>query len=272
MRLTKCNMRRWFFSLVFFAFFGLWSQYFVLFGAARLSLLFDSPIRTTLNMSDLPFMVRAMPWMQRITLILLSIFSAIVIRSEVDFISLRTNPDDALVFSPTGRPDPFAQFGLAVGIITVSTLLPLRITALIAPNAFVCTVFFEILWFGVLLFLWLATGIISLLAYSQVGVFCSLSIIDDAIGDVCLDVRLSGGLGMASFAVLLLYYIPLVSLSALATGRHTPVWWESASRTEFGYGVSTTSKRSRSQSTLDSPTEFKSVDVDFEVKGARVPV
>ncbi|KAI0761859.1 hypothetical protein BC629DRAFT_986596 [Irpex lacteus] len=152
-------------------------------------------------MSNLPILVRAMPWVQRISLILLSVFSAIVIRSEINSISLRTNPNAVLVYSPTGSPDPFSQFGLAVAIITIVTLLPLRITALIAPGAFICTVFFETLWFGVLLFMWLAAGIVSLLAWQELAVFCALSVLDPAIGDVCLDVKLSGGFGIANFAI-----------------------------------------------------------------------
>ena len=70
---------------------------------------------------------------------------------------------------------------------------------------------------------------------------------------------------------MLVYYIPLVALSTVAAARGCIVWWEGASTTQFGYGQSTTPFK-KGEEILDSPTEFKSIDVDFEVKGARPPV
>ena len=54
---------------------------------------------------------------------------------------------------------------------------------------------------GVLLFMWLVTGVLSLLAWGQLGVFCGLTALDDTIGDICLDVKLQSGFGMTNFAI-----------------------------------------------------------------------
>lgn len=139
--------------------------------------------------------------------------------------------------------------------------------------------------------MWLAAGIVSLLAWQELAVFCALSALEPAIGDVCLDVKLSGGFGMANFAIcryhslyhaprqrlhelptVLLYYGVLVSLAALAAARGSSVWWEGVSITDFGYGQSKDTRWAGKEGVLDSPTEFKSLDVDFVVKGAKVPV
>ena len=71
---------------------------------------------------------------------------------------------------------------------------------------------------------------------------------------------------------MLLYYILLISLASIAAARVHPVWWDGTSTTDFGYGKSKDVGWASSGEVLDSPTEFKSVDVDFEVKGARPPV
>lgn len=49
--------------------------------------------------------------------------------------------------------------------------------------------------------MWLITGILSLLAWGQLGVFCGLTALDDTIGDICLDVKLQSGFGMTNFVI-----------------------------------------------------------------------
>ncbi|KAI0700307.1 hypothetical protein BC835DRAFT_1412109 [Cytidiella melzeri] len=186
-------------------------------------------------MSDLPWMVKAMPWFHRIVFLLVSIFSAIVLRSNINYIALTTNSDAFDVYTVTA--DPFSQFGLAVSIITLITLIPIRLAALIAPGAFICTVFFELLWFGILQCLWLGSAIWSMQIYTKE--WKSLCMIDndlDDVADVCLDVRFDIGFGIANFALTLLYYIPLVILACLAASHGKSVWWEGVRMTKFGYG------------------------------------
>ncbi|KAI0343825.1 hypothetical protein BDW22DRAFT_1428355 [Trametopsis cervina] len=184
--------------------------------------------------NELPWMVRALPWFNRLSLLIVSVFSAVVLYSNVNYIALTTNTD-SFAYNGDGFPAPFSQFSLAVSIITIVTLMPMRLAGLLVSGSFLCTVFFEVLWLSILQIMWFAAGVWALTVYNSNMRGCDALKDIDAIADVCRDMTLDTAFGAVNFLLLLLYYLPLVILAASATSKGKPVWLESARRTHFGY-------------------------------------
>lgn len=64
------------------------------------------------------------PLINSVLPVIVSVFSAVVLYSNVNYIALTTNTD-SFAYNGDGFPAPFSQFSLAVSIITIVTLMPM---------------------------------------------------------------------------------------------------------------------------------------------------
>lgn len=213
-------------------------------------------------------MIRALPLLRLLTFLFLSIFSSVVVFANVNYITITTNPDSFLSVGsvdiwPADGPAPFSAFSLAVAIITLVTIWPMRIADIFAPNAFICTVLFEVIWLGLLDCFWLGVAAWSTVWYSPWATLCPLFSQLDYVGDACLDMRLDVAFGYINFILLLGYHMMILVFGILSSQNGKSAWMESVRTTKFGYDKSPAATVYRGTTSYGGD-EFKSQDIDVK--------
>jgi len=139
----------------------------------------------------------------------------------------------SLVEAFVGETVTFAVLALATACLTILTLPIMLIVDMVRKGAFTSMVLVELIWFGILWIMWLATAADAVVSARRVFPDGCIAFVFVELDTIC---HVSSGivaLAFVNFVLLFGYSVTLVVFAIISAGRGRKVWTSSVKQTNF---------------------------------------